>query len=106
MSNGGRYYKPWLKKHKNVLRIEEASTICHEKHRLSASFKKSKFDHPMGVYSSNNKKLKIKYCLGCIPAPLNWNFVKDLKFTKKNIVFIGDNNSRKIIPFYYNHFFK
>ena len=106
MSNGGRYYKPWSKKHKNVLGIEEASTSCHENHKLSASFKQSNLDHPMGLYSSNNKKLKIKYCFGCIPVPLNWNFVKDLKFTKKNIIMIGDNNVRKIIPFYYNHFLK
>jgi len=60
----------------------------------------------MGIYPTNNKKVKIKYCFGCISAPLNWKFLKDLKFTKKSIIFIGDDNSRKIIPFYYNYFLK
>ncbi|MDC3270534.1 hypothetical protein OAU87_04790 [Alphaproteobacteria bacterium] len=104
MSNGGRNYKPWSKIHKNVLGIEEASTSCHENYKLSATFNKSKLNHPMGLYSSRNKTLKIKYCFGCIPAPSNWKYVKDLKFTNKNIIFVGNDNTKKIIPFQYSHF--
>jgi len=96
LSNGGRYYPPYLSRHKNVIGIEETVSFFHLGHKASIE---NNFLNEQGfktfIELSHNKVIEIPYLFGVVKIPCNFGRVKSITEFKDGIE-ITNNNQNKV----------
>lgn len=79
MSNGGRYYAPWLSRHRAVLGLEESCAMFGNGHRASIEGNAvARAGYRTALPLDPNGEREIRYALGAIPADPAWSEVADI----------------------------
>ncbi len=99
MSNGGRYYAPWLSRHSAVLGLEEAATSCHVNQQFSSEATPSQHAIATGLSLDPSGIRDIRYCCGAIPAPDGWTRVVDIRANEHTLVLTDIGGGERSIPF-------
>jgi hypothetical protein len=88
MSNGGRFYPPFSRRHTQVLGIEEAVSFFHHGHRASTE---PNFLQQKGVPTSLKlgpaSMISVRYAFGAVPIPAGFQKVVNCTLGKKLITF-------------------
>ena len=104
ISNGGRYYPPWSRRHTSVLGIEEASTSCHENHSFSSDTLPSSAGLAQGLVLDTSSSHDIRYAFGAIPVPAGWSVVTDIVPDATSIRLQDESGDSVTLPFAGEHF--
>ncbi len=96
LSNEGRDYPPFSRRHKNVIGIEEVTGFYHLGHKasISANYLKEK-GYPTSIELNREKEFKIKYLFGVLPVTSGFGKVRLIEPYKDGIN-ITDENKNKI----------
>jgi hypothetical protein len=91
MSNGGRSYTPWKRRHKAVIGIEEASLD----HHLIDDPK----DGASGLALGKGRTTTVRYAFGAIPVPENWMMIRDIALTADQVTLTDASGAVRSVPF-------
>ena len=88
MSNGGRFYPPFSRRHTHVLGVEEAVSFFHLGHRASTekNFLEQK-SFPTALELRPDSIVSIRYAFGAAPIPDGFQKVVSCTVDSKNITF-------------------
>ena len=99
MSNGGRFYPPFSRRHTHVLGIEEAVSFFHLGHRASteSNFLEQK-SFPTALELRPNSTISVRYAFGAVPVPAGFQKVVNCSVDSKTITFIDEQGMCCRIP--------
>jgi hypothetical protein len=100
MSNGGRFYPPWLSRHRAVLGIEESCAHFGDGHRISASSNElNETGYRTALTLDPDGATHVRYALGAIPAPQDWTEVADISIETGRLTIADIGGAVESIPF-------
>ncbi|HEX3982346.1 MAG TPA: hypothetical protein VHX12_01505, partial [Acidisoma sp.] len=100
MSNGGRFYPPWLSRHRAVLGIEESCAYFSEGHRASTqSNELSQAGYRTALSLDPDGEVAVRYALGAIPVDPTWSCVSDIALADGVLVITDESGGQAQIPF-------
>jgi hypothetical protein len=99
-SNGGRFYAPWLSRHRAVLGIEESCAYYGDGHRASiapndltaSGYRTALVLDPAGETS-------IRYACGAIPLPASWTEVAGIAIGPGRLTITDAAGGSESVPF-------
>jgi hypothetical protein len=100
MSNGGRFYAPWLSRHHAVLGIEESCAYFADGHRASTQPNElSQAGYRTALSLDPDGEVAVRYALGAIPADSRWSSVSDIALGDGVLLITDEGGRQARIPF-------
>lgn len=100
MSNGGRFYAPWLSRHRAVLGLEESCSYFGEGHRASvAANDLAQAGYRTAVTLDPGGELTVRYaCGGIVPDP-SWTEIADIAVGGGHLTITDIGGGSVAVPF-------
>jgi hypothetical protein len=100
MSNGGRFYAPWLSRHVAVLGIEESCAYFASGHRASTQPNDlSAAGYSTALQLNPDGEVAVRYALGAIPANPAWSEVSDIVLGDGILIITDGSGDQAHVPF-------
>jgi hypothetical protein len=99
LSNGGRYYPPFSRRHVGVLGIEETTSCFHLGHRASIERNAvNRCGYPTSVTLEPAKPLVVRYAFGLAVVPNGFERVMGITAEDQQVVLKGANGMTVTVP--------
>jgi hypothetical protein len=93
MSNGGRYYTPFSRRHTRVLGIEETTSCFHLGHRASIEPNPvQRQGHATAVTLVPDQPLTVRYAFGLTRVPAGFGRVVDIQPTADGVLLLDESD--------------
>jgi hypothetical protein len=99
MSNGGRYYPPFSRRHKRVLGLEETTSYFHLGHAASTTPNiLTGSGYPTAVTLEPDQPLRVRYLFGLATVPGEFGHVQSVHFERDGLTFVDEHGLQTFAP--------
>ena len=99
-SNGGRFYKPWNRRHLGVLGIEEGRAYSALGHAASiAPNPMSEAGIPTSLKLTADGEAEVRHVVGGAPLPTGWTSIADLEAGPSTLTLRSETGAELSLPF-------
>ncbi len=100
LSNGGRYYPPFSRRHTHVIGVEETTSYFHLGHRASTGDNPlARRGHPTAVTLEPDRPLTVRYAFGVSSAPHEFKHVTSIRPADGGVTLTDETGQQVFAPF-------